>query len=118
MRLAIRNEGMFINAYLAPDADTLYGAETVASLKTHVAREHPVVFEAWKATLQILADHLHQPLMDELGEALNQEGESNDEAAAARRAGGGALFKRQGKHRYIKFLPDNARHLRQLQKSV
>lgn len=49
VRLAIRREGAFVNAYLAQEG-TMDGAKLLGSLALDVAH-HVVVFERWKALM-------------------------------------------------------------------
>ncbi len=57
MRMAIRAEGSFINAYWAP-MDTLVGAELVASIRKDVCDRTPELFTAFVATVEIVAHSL------------------------------------------------------------
>jgi hypothetical protein len=49
IRLAIRKEGDFVNAYLAA-ADTMDGATLLGSIRTTLA-EHGDVFQIWKKSM-------------------------------------------------------------------
>lgn len=47
MRLAIRREGQFVNAYHAAH-DTMDGAMLVGSLRVSILDAHPDIWEDWK----------------------------------------------------------------------
>ncbi len=54
IRLAIRREGEFVNAYLAQQG-TMDGAKLLGSLAVDVA-QHVVIFEAWKQLMSAVME--------------------------------------------------------------
>lgn len=50
VRIAVRGEGEWVNAYLAR-GDTMEGAQLVASIRRAVCDRRPELFDRWKAIL-------------------------------------------------------------------
>ncbi|MBI2770030.1 MAG: hypothetical protein HYX47_10430 [Burkholderiales bacterium] len=53
-RMAIREEGPMVNAYFAK-ADTMEGAELIASISTPLLKAEPTLFKAFQALMQCAA---------------------------------------------------------------
>ena len=63
IRLAIRKEGNWLNAYLA-NSSTMEGAELIGSLRINVALRDPEIFERWK---NLMVDALADIIADVVG---------------------------------------------------